>query len=169
MNILWTVNLIPRPAAAALSLPGGVLGGWVESMAAQLKQLEEVRLFVACKSDTGLDFNVETDGVSYRSIPYAKGTNVETLRAVCDRLIDETKPDIIHIEGTEFLHAAAMMQSAKAKGVPAVVSMQGILNGQYGYQCGLLPIDDMMLITRPTSDIGYRSPYPTVVNVQAAQ
>lgn len=151
MNILWTVNLIPRPAAAALSLPGGVLGGWVESMAAQLKQLEEVRLFVACKSDTGLDFNVETDGVSYRSIPYAKGTNVETLRAVCDRLIDETKPDIIHIEGTEFLHAAAMMQSAKAKGVPAVVSMQGILNGQYGYQCGLLPIDDMMLSASPVS------------------
>ena len=151
MNILWTVNLIPRPAAAALSLPGGVLGGWVESMAAQLKQLEGVRLFIACKSDTGLDFSVEADGVHYRSIPYTKGTNTETLRFICDRLIDETKPDIIHIEGTEFLHAAAMQQAAKAKRIPAVVSMQGILNGQYGYQCGLLPIDDMMLSGSPVS------------------
>lgn len=151
MNILWTVNLIPRPAAAALSLPGGVLGGWVESMAAQLKQLDGIRLFIACKSDTGLDFDVEADGVRYRSIPYTKSTNMNSLCAVCSRLIDETKPDIIHIEGTEFLHAAAMQQAAKAKGVPAVISMQGILNGQYGYQCGLLPIDDMMLSGSPVS------------------
>ncbi len=149
MNILWTVNLIPRGAAASLPVKSDVLGGWVEAMAAQLKQIEGVRLAIACKSDTGLDFAVEQDGVSYRALPYRRGTDLAELTAVCRKHIDELRPDIIHIEGTEFLHAKAMLTAAKEKGVPAVVSMQGILNGQYGYQCGLLPIDDLLLSGKP--------------------
>ena len=149
MNILWTANLIPRGAAGALGIKSDVLGGWVEAMAAQLKAIDGVRLCVACKSDTGLDFSVEHDGVLYRSIPYRRGTDLKELTAVCEKLADEIKPDLIHIEGTEFLHARAMLETAQKKGIPAVVSMQGILNGQYGYQCGLLPIDDMMLSGDP--------------------
>ena len=149
MNILWTVNLIPLPAAAALGLPGGVLGGWVEAMASHLKKIDGISLTIACKSDTGLDFAVEAGGVTYLSIPYKKKTDRKALRETCEALIDKAKPDLIHIEGTEFLHAAAMLQAAEAKAIPAVVSMQGILNGQYGYQCGLLPIDDMLFSGRP--------------------
>ena len=37
-----------------------------------------------------------------------------------------------------------MLCAAKQQNVPAVVSMQGILNGYYNYQCGNLQIDDMM-------------------------
>ena len=151
MKILWTVNLIPRDVAAALSVKSDVLGGWVEAMAARLKRIEGVQLAVACKSDTGLDFSLELDGVAYRAIPYRKGTDEQALFAVCRGLLEEWKPDIVHIEGTEFLHAKAMLRAAKEKGVPAVASLQGILNGQYGYQCGLLPLDDMLLSCDPVS------------------
>lgn len=151
MNVLWTVNLIPRPAAETLSLPCGVLGGWVEAMSAQLKTMDDIRLFIACKSDTGLEFDVETDGVTYLSIPYKKRTDRKALRCVCDALIQRAAPDIIHIEGTEFMHAAAMLDAAKAHNIPAVVSMQGILNGQYDDQCGQLPIDDMLLSGNPVN------------------
>ena len=34
--------------------------------------------------------------------------------------------------------------AGKKRNIPVVVSMQGILNGQYQYQCGQLPMDDMM-------------------------
>ena len=149
MNILWSVNLIPREAASSLSVKSDVLGGWVEAMASQLKKTDGVRLAVACKSDTGLDFDVEADGVRYFAIPYTKNANVDSLRPVCRRLVEAFRPDIIHIEGTEFPHAGAMLETAREKGIPAVVSMQGILNGQYGYQCGLLPIDDMLLSASP--------------------
>lgn len=151
MNILWTVNLIPRNAAAALSIGSDVLGGWVEAMAAQVKSIDDVRLAIACKSDDGLNFSLEKDGVVYRSIPYGRGVDLQKLTAVCERIVEDVRPEIIHIEGTEFLHAKAMLQVAKAKRIPAVVSMQGILNGQYGYQCGLLPIDDMLLSCDPVS------------------
>ena len=151
MNILWTVNLVPRNVAAALSVKSDVLGGWVEAMAARLKRIEGVRLSVACKSDTGLDFSLELDGVSYRALPYRKGTDENELLRVCRGLLEELRPDIVHIEGTEFLHARAMLRAAQEKAIPAVASMQGILNGQYGYQCGLLPLDDMLLSFDPVS------------------
>jgi glycosyltransferase involved in cell wall biosynthesis len=40
-----------------------------------------------------------------------------------------------------------MLDLCQQKNIPAVISLQGILNGQYQYQCGQLPIDDMMLST----------------------
>lgn len=149
MKVLWTVNLIPRGAAAALGIKSDVLGGWVEAMARRLSGIEDVRLAVACKSDTGLDFSVEADGVQYYAIPYRKNNDLPALRSVCSRLLDTVCPDIVHIEGTEFLHAKAMLEAAQEKKIPAVVSMQGILNGQYGYQCGLLPVDDLLLSGSP--------------------
>ena len=151
MNILWTVNLIPRDVAAVLGINSDVLGGWVEAMAAQLKTIPDIRLSIACKSDTGLDFAIEHEGVAYRALPYRRDTDRQAMLAVCEKLLDELQPDLVHIEGTEFLHAGAMLEAAKKRGVPAVASMQGILNGQYGYQCGLLQMDDLLLSFDPVS------------------
>ena len=150
MKILWTVNLVPRDAAAAAGLKSDVLGGWVEAMAAKLKRIDGVELAIACKSDSGRDFSISADDVSYMAIPYRDGTDLDGFTEICEGIIRGFNPDIIHIEGTEFLHAPAMLRAAEKLGVPAVVSMQGILNGQYDYQCGLLPIDDMLFSGNPT-------------------
>ena len=150
MKILWTVNLIPRAVAARLGLSGDVLGGWVEAMAARLRLIDGLELAIACKSDTGLDFETALDGVRYYALPYGKGGE-DALAAVCRRLLQRFGPDLVHIEGTEFPHAGVMLREAKAAGVPAVVSMQGILNGQYAYQCGLLPIDDLLFSGSPAN------------------
>ena len=37
MKILWTVNLIPVNVASKIGVSSDVLGGWVESMAKELK------------------------------------------------------------------------------------------------------------------------------------
>ena len=151
MKILWTVNLIPQNAAAALGIKSDVLGGWVEAMASQLQTVGDIELTVACKSDTGLDFSAEADGICYRAIPYGKQADHAALLSICRKLAQTVRPDLIHIEGTEFLHARAMLQAAEEEGIPTIVSMQGILNGQYAYQCGLLPIDEMLLSFDPVA------------------
>ncbi len=144
MKVLWAVNLIPANLSAKLNMTGEVLGGWVESMAAQLREYKEIELAVACKCDSNVSFCEELDGVKYFSIPYSSATSVSQLQSICEKIVDDFKPDIIHIEGTEFLHSKAILTAAKSKNTPAVVSMQGILNGYYNYQCGELHIDDMM-------------------------
>lgn len=140
MKILWTVNLIPTDAAKALGIKNDVLGGWVESMAGQLKEYDDAELAICCKTDNGEVFDVTADGIRYFSLSYKDGNLAEQ----CLSAVEKFGPDLIHIEGTEFIHAREMLFIAKKKNIPAVVSLQGILNGQYNYQCGQLPLDDMM-------------------------
>jgi len=144
MRILWSVNLIPATVSAKLGIKSEVLGGWVESMAGQLSAHGDIKLAVACKCSKDQAFKEEAENVIYYSIPYSPSDRTDIIVGICDDIIRDFKPDIIHIEGTEFPHAGAMLTAAKLNGIPAAVSMQGILNGQYVYQCGQLQIDDMM-------------------------
>lgn len=144
MRILWTVNLIPSEVAQALGIHSEVLGGWVESMAGQLRGREDIELGIACKAESGQVFQMELDGIHYYSLSYSPKHAMEELPTQCEQIIEDFKPDLIQIEGTEFLHAKVMLGCGKEKQIPTVVSMQGILNGQYQYQCGQLPVDDMM-------------------------
>lgn len=145
MRILWIVNMMPAALAGFLNIKSNVFGGWVESMAANLKAYDDITLAIACKNETAVDFApTDIDGVRYYSVKYNGKTSVEELDKICDGIISEFKPDLIQIEGTEFQHAKSMLNKALALNIPHVVSVQGILNGQYQYQCGQLQIDDMM-------------------------
>lgn len=148
MRVLWSVNLIPANVSKRLGIDSEVLGGWVESMALRLSQSGKVELGVACKCSPDCLFKENVDNVLYYSLAYSSSTPYDKLIDVCEDIIHDFKPDIIQIEGTEFPHAKAMLEAADRNGVKAVVSMQGILNGQYAYQCGQLQIDDMMLSHR---------------------
>lgn len=145
MRVLWTVNLIPAAVSVKLGKSSEVLGGWVESMAEQLGKNADIELGIACKCEENLSFCETINGIKYFSLHYTSATSLSELEAKCNSIVNDFKPDIINIEGTEFLHARAMQLTAKKLQIPAVVSLQGILNGQYAYQCGQLPIDDMML------------------------
>ncbi len=145
MRILWSTNLIPNQAAKKLNIQTEVLGGWVEAMTEQLRKNEDVSLAIACKCEEGTDFKETVDSVEYYSLSYSAKTNAAELEKKCTRIIENFRPDVIQIEGTEFPHARAMIDAAKKAGIPAVASMQGILNGQYSYQCGQLQVDDMLL------------------------
>lgn len=144
MNVLWAVNVIPADVARKLGSVAPFFGGWVESMARELKKYANLHLFIACKVEDGNEFDETIDGVRYFSLTYNSTTSLKTLVKSCENVILKAKPDLIHIEGTEFLHAKAMLNAGKAKGIPTVVSLQGILNGYYNYQCGQLQMDEMM-------------------------
>ena len=144
MKVLWTVNLIPAAVSVKLGKASEVLGGWVESMADRLSQNKDIELGIVCKCEENLDFCETINGIKYFSLHYTSSTSLAELEAKCDRIVSDFTPDIINIEGTEFLHARAMQLTAQKHKIPAVVSLQGILNGQYVYQCGQLQIDDMM-------------------------
>ncbi len=146
------MNLIPAAMSQKLNMTSEVLGGWVESMASRLCKFDNIELAIACKCDAGTDFCETVDDVKYYSLSYSSSTGLDDLSARCKEIISDFKPDLVQIEGTEFLHAKAMLFTSKELSVPCAVSMQGILNGQYNYQCGQLQIDDMM-ISKSLTDI----------------
>lgn len=144
MRILWTVNLIPEEPAVKLGIKTEVLGGWVEAMAAQLRNDDNIELAIACKCSAESVFKEKINGVTYYSLGYSDTADVNTITTRCKEIVSDFSPDIVQLEGTEFLHAKAMIDYCKEESVPVIVSLQGILNGQYNYQCGQLQLDDMM-------------------------
>ncbi len=141
MRVLWTVNILPNALNNKMGTAQEIFGGWVEAMCAQLQKSSEVELAIACKTEAGKQFDAEVNGVRYFSLSYE---GEAALEARCEQILGVWKPELVHIEGTEFLHAKLMLQVAKRLGIPSVVSLQGILNGQYQYQCGQLPMEDLM-------------------------
>ena len=109
MKILWTVNLVPKDAANELGITSDVLGGWVESMASRLKKIENVELAIACKTEKSNQFDKEIGGIRYFSLGYDGKTSLQELENACANIIEKFRPDIIQVEGTEFLHAKAML------------------------------------------------------------
>ena len=144
MKILWIVNLIPTILSSAIGVSTDVLGGWVESMAEELKKSPEIELYIACKCENGERFDEVVDGVRYLSVAYTQSTPINDIENRIREIIKDVKPDLVHIEGTEFLHALATINICYELKIPSVTSMQGILNGQYNYQCGHLQIDDLL-------------------------
>ena len=113
-------------------------------MAGILSKSPQIKLAIACKCEVGVEFREEINGVTYFSLPYSSSTDYASLVKACRAIISDFSPRLIQIEGTEFLHAKAMLEASEEADIPAVVSLQGVLNGQYQYQCGQLPIDEMM-------------------------
>ncbi len=144
MKILWTVNLIPANLTSKIGVSTDVLGGWVESMAKELIGFNDIELAIACKCENGESFEELIDGVKYYSVAYTSSTTCEEIENRFSEIIEKFEPDLIHIEGTEFLHAKAAIIVGDKKKIPVVTSMQGILNGQYNYQCGQLQVDDLI-------------------------
>ncbi len=141
MRVLWTVNLIPGELAQALHLKSTVLGGWVEAMSSQIRKIPGMELAIACKTDEKIQIDTMVNGIHYFDLAFE---SVSELEQKCSAIIEKFQPNLIHVEGTEFVHAEVMLRKAKEYQIPNVVSLQGILNGQYRYQCGQLPMEDMM-------------------------
>ena len=140
MKILWIVNIIPCDYATFLGNACTVGGGWIDSMIGQMKRHDDIQLTVVCKNDNvDSPSHAAVDGVSYVSILYKW-----SLKEQCRSILKDVRPDLVQIDGTEFPHATAMFNTAKKDGIPTLISMQGVLNGLYPYECGELPIDEMM-------------------------
>lgn len=144
MKVLWIVNLIPRELAEKLEIKSEVLGGWVESMANKLRIKDDLQIAIACRTNINREFKEEINRIKYYSVSYDGKTKLAELEKRCGEIIKDFSPDLIQIEGTEFLHAEAMLNVGNALDIPSLVSLQGILNGYYNYQCGQLPITEMM-------------------------
>ena len=74
MKILWTVNLIPEEMSVHLGLATEVLGGWVESMANEIRKYENAELAIACKCGQNHSFSETVNSIHYYSLGYSSSS-----------------------------------------------------------------------------------------------
>lgn len=140
MRILWVTSQVLPLVSDELGVEKSGFGGWVMNMLNQLKTAEGIELGVAMVSkNTDRTIKKGCNGIfCYVGHDESKAEINEKVR---DYIIEDFKPDIIHIEGNEFpIHNSF----SKVKTVPVLLSLQGILSGYEPYQYGGLPISDYM-------------------------
>jgi glycosyltransferase involved in cell wall biosynthesis len=133
MKILWFTNI---PSLASEYLNQSIIGGsWISSLEKTLSGREEIQLAIAFRhGDNALDKFVYQK-TTYYSIPYPKGKiknlfyrhfniiNDKELITHCLDIVEDFKPDLINIFGTE----EAWGLIANKVSVPVVIHLQGIL------------------------------------------
>jgi len=133
LRVLWFANTVPRPWRVASTIP---IGHWLDELEEELHARDDVELAVAglCDQQPG---RREVDGRPYFGIlrpdsrrklgrAWSRWTGrLDTTAAVqgCLRVIDEFRPEIVHVHGTERFFGEVGSRTP----VPCAISIQGLL------------------------------------------
>lgn len=128
MKILWIVN-IPLGLISKKLYGKEENGLWMSPLLDEFKTSKQFQLIVATTAAISNTFKGEEDGIVYYALP----DNVPVLydekkrenQLAWKTVIDEEKPDLIQVWGTEFTHGLCALRVSQ--GIPSVVYMQGYL------------------------------------------
>ncbi|MCM3636546.1 glycosyltransferase [Sporosarcina luteola] len=150
MHILWVVN-IPLPEASFLigekPLP---FGGWLVSASKHLSKNNYIKLSIAfpgSKKDSVNELQGKNN-IFYTFPPLNDNdfTMIEDNKYL-EKIIESSKPDLVHIFGTEYAHTLAMINICAKKKVKSVISIQGLISIISKHYMASLPLNVQMQST----------------------
>lgn len=128
MRVLWIVNMLLPEIAQHLNVKTSLSGSWMEDASQKLSKKGSVNLSIACVY--GKEFKkIKINNITYYLIP---GTSRDflfynkKLKKYWNLIIEDERPDIVHIHGTEYTHSISYLRGNH--NIPTVVSIQGTLN-----------------------------------------
>lgn len=139
MKILWIVNVLLDDINERLyNRKGG--GVWMEALLEDFKKNQDVELVIATAYKVPERIRYEKDGITYYVLPDTypllyNENKKKNIRA-WQQMLEEEKPDLIHIFGTEFTHGLCALR--QVENIPVVLHMQGVLKSiARFYQTGM--------------------------------
>ena len=152
MKVLWFTN-VPLPAVmkkAGLKKAGS--GHWMTRLAEELNKFDDIQLAVVTSYAGVEDLSFTQDKIVYYLLGQPKRFSILRYRpidikkaAIC---LQEFRPDVIHIHGTERYYG--MLKMLGHIQVPVIISLQGILGpySTYSNWFGSLSPTQVLLSTR---------------------
>ena len=131
MKILWLVN-IPLPEACHLmGEQPSPFGGWLINASKYLAAQDNITLSIAfpkLKSKSVMEFRGEK--IDYFAFPHLDINDNKLINdnGYLKMILKKVKPDIVHIFGTEFAHALAMVNACNELGMRTVINIQGLVS-----------------------------------------
>ena len=135
MRVLWFAVTPSLYAENDVAHNGG---GWIESLERLVRAVPGVELGVAFEHPDE-DFRVDRNGVAYYPIPVNRRPKNRLLTRLhlpleernlipwCLRIIEDFRPDVIHVFGSEWCFGLLAQHTA----IPVVIHMQGSLPAYY--------------------------------------
>ncbi len=137
MKILWFTHDIQPAMRKAVGMGENFGGSWLIEPLRMLSENENYWLYVVAQGPFSEIVHKTIDNVEYYLIPANYVDRMKSpskkYRQLCNQVIEEISPDVIHIHGGEF---AGSIPFAEYPGIPKVLSIQGIIskiNSDYFY------------------------------------
>lgn len=128
MRVLWICNTVLPEFASEFKLKPTVIEGWITGMLHQMERKAEIALCFPLM-DQWRKKDGELNGHQYYSFSYSAYEYSTETEEKFESILREYKPDIIHIWGTEFPHALAMIKACERIGKldKVVINIQGLI------------------------------------------
>lgn len=130
MKVLWVVNSIFPYPAKQLNGKESCFGGWAHSLYNSIKTIDDIN-FSIVSTYSGKEFKKFIDGNTvYYLVPNTKENKYnDKLKLYWKKIIEDFKPEIIHIHGTEYPKTIPLIRLYP--NLNYVVSIQGLINPCY--------------------------------------
>ena len=147
MRVLWLCNVVLPEFCDAFQIRRTVFGGWMDGLLAKLCERDDCKVALAFPiRDAARRHDGIHDGIRYYAFDASQDDMLQDDAScgqmVADflRILADFQPDVVHIWGTEYPHAWAMLQACRELGMEQriVCHLQGILSFcQQHYALGL--------------------------------
>lgn len=131
MKVLWIINL-PLPEASILMNDNpSPLGGWLVNASRDIAEKEGMELSVAFpKKGVQELLRVKGRKINYYAFKPVKDRDRKIMEynPLFKKILEETRPDVIHIFGTELAHALSMVNTAERAKINVIISVQGLVS-----------------------------------------
>ncbi|MFR1707970.1 MAG: glycosyltransferase family 4 protein [Clostridium sp.] len=143
MKVLWLCNIMLPSIASQLERPPSNGGGWLISLSESINKINDIELTVCFPMYEEKEIiKGNTDSFSYYGFPkkivqptkYEKNVEIHL-----KNILNEVKPDIIHIWGTEYPHTLSMVNVCNSNKI--IVSIQGLCSVIAKHYMANLPIN----------------------------
>ena len=150
VKVLWLCNVMPNQIKKNENMPEGHFGGWISGLLSLMVSSNDVELTVCAPVVRSASFKQRIYDILFGVEPakYAEALgfsyylftvkDYHVLKCVlCPKMIEtfksiimETKPDVVHIFGTEYPHSLAMVEACREMsiGCRVMVHIQGLVS-----------------------------------------
>lgn len=129
MRIIWIVNTIFPYPAEQLNYDKSIYGGWLNGLATNLILNSEIELCIVSTYDGKKLFHCVDSRIEYYLLPGGSAIKYNSkLNNYAKIIIQNFKPDIVHIHGTEFSHSLSFINEIKDENIKIITSIQGLVS-----------------------------------------
>lgn len=149
MRIMWTVFVTFPEVADKIHRKSEYACTWARALAEQIRYRDDMELAIVSVADEAEVKKFTVDCVDFYFLPYRKeimrNGGGEKAKQAWKQILDDFKPDVIHIHGSESLVPYELIKLQP--NIPMFITLQGILSNYYKDDYAAINISDIARTT----------------------
>lgn len=132
MKVLWLCNIVLPDFSQEFGIKRNVAGGWMTGMLHELEKMKgiEVSLCFPIYDPVRLKEGECRGHRYYTFLCSSRDAYTSKMTELFEIILEKSKPDIVHIWGTEYPHTTSMVKACKNYGIleKTVINIQGLIS-----------------------------------------